>query len=167
MKVKNFLIIIFLVISFSSVFSQISPDSLANIDLSDSVFVMQKSPTGAMLRSAILPGWGQIYNDSFWKAPVIWAFIGYFAYGWSVTNSYYQDYRELYKKSLKNSPDGNLAYLRYRELYRDRRDLFAFYIGITYFLNVVDAYVDAHLFDFDAQFNPKRKSLRLNFRVSF
>ena len=31
----------------------------------DTVFVMQKSPWGAVLRSAILPGWGQIYNESY------------------------------------------------------------------------------------------------------
>ncbi|HED08391.1 MAG TPA: hypothetical protein ENI57_09775, partial [Ignavibacteria bacterium] len=42
----------------------------------DSVFVMTKSPMGAVLRSAILPGWGQIYNESYIKAPIIWGIFG-------------------------------------------------------------------------------------------
>jgi hypothetical protein len=169
LKVKLFFTFVLLIFSFTAVNAQISPDSLDKIDLNDSVFVMQKSPTGAMLRSALLPGWGQIYNGSYWKAPVIWSLIGYFAYVWTSTNSYYQDYRELYKKSLNQSPNGDQTYLRYREFYRDERDLFTFYIGLTYFLNIIDAYVDAHLFDFDAQFkfNKQTETLRLNFQVNF
>ena len=167
LKVKLFLTFVLLAFSFVAVNAQISPDSLDKIDLSDSVFVMQKSPTGAMLRSALLPGWGQIYNGSYWKAPVIWSLIGYFAYVWTSTNSEYQNYRELYKKSLSQSRNGDETYLRYREFYRDERDLFAFYIGLTYFLNVVDAYVDAHLFDFNAQFNRQTESLQFNVRVNF
>ena len=164
----KFLLVLFVFLSLNTVRrAQISPDSLENINLEDSVVVMSKSPTGAMLRSALLPGWGQIYNGAYWKAPIVWSLIGYFAYGWSVTNTYYQDYKELYQKSLQDSPTGNTAYLRYREHYRDQRDFFAFYIALTYFLNIVDAYVDAHLFDFDAEFSGRTKEVKLNFRVNF
>ena len=41
----------------------------------------------------------------------------------------------------------------YRNFYRDQRDLFTIYMGITYLLQLVDAYVDAHLFDFTVQEN--------------
>jgi len=27
-----------------------------------------KSPWGAVARSAVLPGWGQVYNEQYWKA---------------------------------------------------------------------------------------------------
>ncbi len=164
MKVK--FILIFYLFVFTSLYkAQVSPDSLDRINLSDSVFVMKKSPSGAMLRSAIIPGWGQIYNESFWKVPIIWSFLGYFVYGWNTSNNYYQDYKNLYSKSLKSSSSGNQAYLKYRNFYRDQRDFFAFYIGLTYFLNIIDAYVDAHLFDFDTEFNAQTETLSLGVRV--
>jgi len=167
LKIKNILLIIlFFSVSFE-IKGQISPDSLAKINLSDSISVQKKSPMGAFWRSAVLPGWGQIYNESYWKAPLIWSLTGFFIYGWFYNNKYYNDYKELYIESLKLSPDGNNGYLRYREFYRDRRDFFAFYLALTYLLNVVDAYVDAHLFDFDAQFNPSQKEISVAFRLQF
>lgn len=133
----------------------------------DSAFVMKKSPWGAVLRSAILPGWGQIYNKSYWKAPVIWTAAGLLVYGWKKFNNEYWKYKNLYSNSLKQSKSGNNGYLEYRNLYRSNRDLFAIYIGIAYFLNLIDAYVDAQLFDFSAVMNRKFNSLQLKINFRF
>ncbi len=138
--------------------------ALKKINLSDTLNIPQKSPTGAMLRSALIPGWGQIYNKSYWKVPIIWAFASYFVYGWVQNNNLYKTYRDKYLASL---PSGVYVYKRYRDLYHDRRDLFAIYLGLTYLLNIVDAYVDAELFDFDFQFNNNYNQYLLNFRLKF
>jgi hypothetical protein len=125
------------------------------------VFIMQKSPWGAVLRSAIIPGLGQIYNESYWKAPVIWGVMGWFVYAWVDNNNNYIDYKNLYIHTT------DTKYIRYRDFYRDQRDEFAIYIALTYFLNLVDAYVDAHLFDFSVGENNLTKTKMLNVRVNF
>jgi hypothetical protein len=119
------------------------------VKIDTSKFVMQKSAWGAVLRSAVIPGLGQFYNKSYWKIPVIWGFLGYFSYVWISNNNSYKQYRDLYNESLAaNDPNAPLN-LRIRDFYKDQRDQFAVYIVLTYFLNLVDAYVDAQLFDFD------------------
>ncbi|MEJ2104869.1 MAG: DUF5683 domain-containing protein, partial [Ignavibacteriaceae bacterium] len=63
---------------------------------SDSVFVMQKSPWGAVLRSAIVPGLGQFYTESYWKIPVIWGAGALLVSGWVYNNNFYKDYKNLF-----------------------------------------------------------------------
>ena len=65
------------------------------------------------------------------------------------------------------SQTGESIYLDYRNFYRDQRDEFAFYMLLTYFLNLVDAYVDAHLFDFSVGGNAMTGTKMLNVRVNF
>lgn len=127
----------------------------------DSVFVMEKSAWGAVLRSAILPGWGQIYNESYLKVPVVWGISGWFIYNYLANNKKYLDYKKLYLKS-NIIDDKNL-----REFYRDQRDLFAMYFAFAYLANLVDAYVDAHLFDFSVSEDFMRKSPMFNIRLYF
>ena len=120
---------------------------------------------GAVLRSAVLPGWGQAYNESYWKIPVIAGFLGYYVYGWVRNDDRYKEYRDLYSDSITEENDqGNPTYLRVREFYKDQRDQFAVYFGIAYFLNLIDAYVDAHLFDFDVTPDPYTHNPQLNIR---
>jgi hypothetical protein len=139
----------------------------ATPDTSQYKFVMQKSPLGAVLRSAVIPGWGQIYNQSYWKAPVIWGFIGYYLYYWIRNNNSYINYGNLYRQSLKEKSENSSYYFAYRNFYHDQRDLFTIYIGIVYLLNLLDAYVDAQLFDFDISEVMYGTVPRLNFRLHF
>lgn len=164
---KNLIIkIIAVILLFSATsFSQTADSSGTINSLSDSGFVMQKSPTGAMLRSVVIPGWGQFYNESYWKIPVVWALSGWFIYQWTEQNSNYVYYKDLYKLSLLESSTGNTQYKSLRDFYRDDRDLFAIYLGLTYFLNIIDAYVDAHLFDFDVSINKITHKPELNIRL--
>lgn len=127
----------------------------------DTVYVMQKSPWGAVLRSAIIPGWGQLYNESYWKIPVVWGFAGWFVYNWVDTNNEYIKNRDLFITTSEN------IYLRRRDFYRDQRDNFAIYLALTYFLNLVDAYVDAHLFDFSVSEDFLTRTPQLNIRINF
>lgn len=130
-------------------------------DSSSTSFIMQKSPWGAVLRSAIIPGWGQFYNESYWKIPVIWGIGGWLVYVWIDNNNLYKTNRDLYIQT------GMDRYKRIRDFYRDQRDQFAIYIVLTYFLNLVDAYVDAHLFDFSVDENYITGQKMLNLRIKF
>lgn len=144
----------------AELFSQ-NDDLIIEEKHTDTVYVMQKSPWGAVLRSAIIPGWGQFYNESYWKIPVVWGFAGWFVYNWIDTNDEYIKNRDLFINTGEN------IYLRRRDFYRDQRDNFAIYLALTYFLNLVDAYVDAHLFDFSVSEDFLTRTPQLNIRINF
>lgn len=109
-----------------------------------------KRPWVAVGFSAALPGAGQIYNETYWKVPIIWGLGGYWIYEWTQQNNKYQDYRQQYSASITPQlPNGNSRYLQLRDFYRNERDSYAWYLGALYFLNLVDAYVGANLYDFD------------------
>jgi hypothetical protein len=128
---------------------------------SDTVFIMQKSPWGAVARSAVIPGLGQFYNESYWKIPVIWGVGALFISGWVYNNNLYKDYKDLFIET------GNDDDLEYRDFYRDQRDNFTIYLVLLYVLNLVDAYVDAHLYDFTVEEDFITGSTRANFRFYF
>ncbi len=106
-----------------------------------------KSTGLAMLFSAVLPGAGQVYNESYWKAPLILGLGVYFAAEFIRYNRYADDYRQLYL-AYPDDPRA-AAYRRIREDYKNLRDADAWYFVILYVLNIVDAYVDASLYGFD------------------
>jgi len=136
MKLK---ILIFILLAKVFVYSQ--TDTLKNNPNA-------KSPTKAMLMSAILPGLGQFYNKSYWKIPIIYGLAGYFVYEIRQNDKNYKYYRELFIQSVQVS-GGDYRYKRLRDFYRDQRDLFGIYLFVLYLANIVDAYVDAHLYNFD------------------
>ena len=127
----------------------------------DSGFIMQKSPWGAVLRSAIIPGLGQFYNESYWKIPIIWGTGALFISGWVYNNNLYNDNKELY------SSTGQTIYQYRRDFYRNQRDNFTIYLVLLYVLNLVDAYVDAQLYDFNVEEDFITGSSRLNLRLYF
>lgn len=148
-------------------FSQTEPSLPDTVQSDTTKYEMQKSPWGAVLRSAVLPGFGQFYNESYWKIPLIWGALGYLGYQWDDRNKLYQDYRDLYNQSLLETVNGNEIYYKRREEYKDQRDLLAVFIGLTYFLNLIDAYVDAHLFDFTVEENKAVTDIQFSIRVKF
>jgi hypothetical protein len=124
--------------------SVIQPDSTAG----------RKGPTKstgtAMLLSAIFPGGGQFYNQSYWKVPIVAGLGVYFISELLNDNRLYKDYRNQYSGSITTDlPSGNPRLLSLRDFYHDERDMFGWYFLILYVINIVDAYVDASLFDFD------------------
>jgi hypothetical protein len=153
--IKIFLFLI--VISFAAK-PQDNKDSTKN----DTVFVMKKSAWGAVLRSAIVPGWGQIYNESYWKAPIVWGISAWLIYNWIQNNKNYNTYKNQLLQTPTSDPN-----LTYRNFYRDQRDLFTIYMGITYLLQLVDAYVDAHLLDFTVQENYQLRMPFIKFKLKF
>lgn len=128
-------------------------DSLAN-DTSAHAEVHRspKSPATAIALSALLPSAGQIYTGRYWKVPLILGFGGYFVAQMLRMDDRYRDSRSRYSTSVLagvNNGAGDPQLLYERDFYRDERDRFAFYVILTYVLNIVDAYVGASLYDFD------------------
>lgn len=154
--IKTFL---FVLIFFTAAFAQIENAEDKSVN-SDSVFVSTKSPWTAVLMSAVIPGAGQIYNESYWKAPIIWGLAGWLVYNWVQNNNSYKGNRDLYINT------GDEDYRTLRTFYRDQRDLFSIYMGLTYLLNLVDAYVDAQLFDFSVDEDFLIRTPRLNLRIN-
>lgn len=122
------------------------------------------SPHKAIIRSAIIPGWGQIYNKKYWKLPLVYGALGATAYIFFDNLQVYRDSRFSYKaKYMASQGDSSLygqikpEYIRYSlEGLRQNRDQFRRYLdySVLFFvffwgLNVVDAAVDAHLKSFD------------------
>ncbi len=159
----NHTVKIFIIALLLQTFIYAQEDSVKNNNepAGDTVFVMHKSPWGAVLRSAIIPGWGQIYNESYIKAPIIWGIFGSLAAGWIFYNKKYNDSQNQY---LQTKIDG---YRNARDFYRDQRDLMSIYLGLAYFLNLVDAYVDAQLFDFSVKEDYRTQQKMLNIRINF
>ena len=88
-----------------------------------------KSPWGAVLRSGIFPGWGQVYNKSYLKA------VGYLA----VDGFLFYKIREndIRYRSTKNTN------------FRDQRSKYSWYFGLAYMLTMADAYAGAYLYKFE------------------
>lgn len=131
--------------------------------------VREYNPGKAALRSAILPGLGQIYNKKYWKLPIVYGALGTSAGVFVFNLTSYQDTRFAYKAKYKVSQPGataadtaallkiksplerySLETLRYyRDQYRRDLDYSVLFFVVLWGLNVVDAAVDAHLKSFD------------------
>ena len=120
------------------------------VTLDTAAFVMKKSPGLALLLSGVLPGAGQIYTGGWYKAPFILGGIALCFYGASVQNTRYQYTSDSVSNQLARGDALSAArYTSAREFYRDDRDKFYIYSGLVYIANLLDAYISAHLFDFD------------------
>ncbi|MGC8594712.1 MAG: DUF5683 domain-containing protein [Candidatus Kryptoniota bacterium] len=109
-----------------------------------------KSPLVAVLLSVAVPGGGQIYNGSYWKAPIVIGLQGFFVSQWISSNKMYRYYRDQYQNSIVSMPPYGNPYIKaQRDAWRDQRDSYAWYMAVTAVLSVVDAYVDAQLSQFD------------------
>lgn len=132
------------------------------------------SPKKAAIYSAILPGLGQAYNKKYWKIPLV--YIGFGAIGYFI--DWNNDNYQLMLKGYRHWTDGNEETTGYLEIesirrwnydindptdyshvkdalqkqqdyYRRNRDLLIISFVGFYGLNIIDASVDAHLFNFD------------------
>ena len=112
-----------------------------------------KSPWGAVARSAMLPGWGQCYNESYIKSVIAFGTSFYFISQIVTNERKYKDTGEV--------------------KFRDQRVTNSWYFGLTYFLIMVDAYIDAYLYRFDDAVNfsydylPLDNTFRLGVHIVF
>jgi hypothetical protein len=111
------------------------------------------SPFKVMLRSAVLPGWGQMYNGKPLKAVVVVAGEGFLVY---------KALDELSKENdavdrLSQVPDGSPEHDQAqddREKHYNLKVNYIWWAVAVHLLQMADAYVDAHLRDFSADLGP-------------
>lgn len=137
------------------------------------------SPRVAAIRSAIVPGLGQIYNKKYWKLPIVYGALGTCAGIFLYNLKNYKDTRFAYrvkynmrvlrtdsalysqiKDDLKPLSEESLRF--YRNQFRRDIDYSALFFVLLWGLNVVDAAVDAHLKSFDVS-----PDLSLRFKAGY
>ena len=135
-------------------------------------------PMRSVWLGAIVPGLGQIYNRSYWKLPIVYGGLMGCVYAITWTTNEYNGYKNAYRdiyfdiRDGKVSNDPSKSYIAilpegytidrmggvsaYRKRLKDwqsssrrNRDLAIAATAIVYALTLIDAYVDAQLFDFD------------------
>ena len=130
----------------------------AQIAQKDSISLSAKERANrAALFSAIIPGLGQVYNKKYWKLPILYAGFGTLYYFISSNNTELKKYKTAL--ILRNDNDSNTVdqFPRFsdadltvrKDFYRRNRDLSYILTGVLYTLNIIDAYVDSQLMDFD------------------
>lgn len=172
MKFFNLLIVLFLA---GNSCAQVAPpdslavkkDSVANQNaVPDTSKQRVYSPKVAAIRSAILPGLGQIYNRKYWKLPIVYAGLGICGYVFFDNIKTYKEYKFAYAARVKAEPPSSDStdYNTLKDIYkalspntiRAARDEFRRYVDysalifiLLWGVNVIDAAVDAHLKAFD------------------
>jgi hypothetical protein len=161
----------FLLLGLSSLGQNLEVDSTRIVELDQNAEEVH-SPRKATIYSAVLPGLGQAYNKKYWKIPVIYA--GFAAFGYFIywNNDNYQIMKQAYSDFTDGDPETNSyldldgaqyydlgtepddtnfkqAVLKQQDYYRRNRDLLVISIVGFYGLQIIDASVDAHFFDFD------------------
>ena len=128
---------------------------------------------------ALVPGLGQIYNRKFCKLPIVYGGLMGCMYAVTWNNRNYQDYSTAYKDIMMDAEEPNRPVEEFhtswqdflgvgydpkewvtntnfqtqlknrKDYYRRYRDLSIIITVGVYALSIIDAYVDAQLFDFD------------------
>ncbi len=146
------------------------------------------SPRGALVRSLVVPGWGQLYNRQWYKMPFVYAALAgtsilaarnhrlhrnarhafLFATGTSSDPNPYAEYEEAYLAFEGASAD---RLFEHKNALRRNRDVSYFSIAVVYLLSVLDAYVNGQLYEFDTSedlsvhFQPVREGAALHVRL--
>ncbi len=126
----------------------------------------------AAIYSAILPGLGQAYNRKYWKIPLVYGGFAAFGYFIRMNHESYNIRKNAYLDLSDNNPEttsymnlpqiiyynldnpsevANLkqGLLRSQDYFRRNRDLLVILSAAFYGLNIIDASVDAHFFNWD------------------
>ncbi len=134
------------------------PDT-ARVQIKATDTVRQHSPRKATIMSAVLPGLGQAYNEKYWKIPVVYATLGGSAYLLVRNQINHKNFKEAYIARVDGNPNtvdnqykGQYSDEQLRTIqdtYRRWRDLSGIALAAFYVLNILDASVDAYLYEFD------------------
>jgi hypothetical protein len=117
-------------------------DTLSPSPAADSLVSAKKpnlrSPTGALLRSLTVPGWGQMYNKKYFKALIVAGGQGVLL-GSAIAE---------WKRASDAKNDTSLSSFQRLEDYRlhtNNRNMLLWLYAAATVVSILDAYVDAHL----------------------
>jgi hypothetical protein len=129
--------------------------------VTDTVKKVRSIASKAALRSAVLPGLGQIYNKKYWKLPLVYGALAFPISTFNYNRTWYRKTRFAYATRINKdtanfqSIDAELQPLSssslklYRNEFRKNMDFSVIGLLMLWGLNVVDATVDGHLRTFD------------------
>ncbi len=153
------------------------------VDTASQMLPPRHSPRTAAIRSALLPGLGQVYNKKYIMIPVWYGVLGYTGWYFFDNLKYYKQlrlgafvlenmmtnrdstgYDRITDQNVKLAVNkGRLPELKtYRQRTRREVDYAALYFVLGWALNVMEATVNAHLKSFDVSPN-----LSLNFHPGY
>ncbi|MEE0990327.1 MAG: DUF5683 domain-containing protein [Paludibacteraceae bacterium] len=155
-----------------SIYLVSAPDTVKVVETEEYVSksTFQPDAQKSVWLAAVVPGLGQIYNRQYWKVPIIYGGALGLAYGITWNDRMYVDYRKGYVDLMDKDPSSN--YYEYLlpegvvldnsnkdyytrviktklDNYRRNRDLCIIASAVFYLLTIIDAYVDAQMFDYD------------------
>ena len=158
MKLSGLFIVVLLSVGLSVHAQDSSHITIDTLSVKTMPTNKRHSAKKAALQSALLPGLGQIYNKKYWKLPIIYAgFAGLgFAIGFNTRK--WRTFSDAYSLRIDDDPstqddfvgvysDDNL--LTFKNFYKRNMDLSIIFTAVLYALNIIDAAVDAHLFEYD------------------
>lgn len=161
-------------LAFSS--ASLADEHWAPLAAQDTVWL--PSPRGALFRSLAVPGWGQVYNRQYLKAPVVVGLIGglvgvvVHSNNRTILFRRAAIYDDCLERPMDLPPEVCTDFERFasdfqradeltagplnapsarnlRDQFRRQRDLFTLLSVLAYGLQALDAYVSAELADFD------------------
>jgi hypothetical protein len=142
-------------------------DTIQSALSADTATIYKPDPKKAIWYSVLCPGLGQLYNRRYWKLPFVGAGVIGVAYAINWNSKYYNAYTNGYRDIMDDDPTTK-SYLKLlppnsnypesqlvtvlknrQQSFRRSRDLS--YIGAlgVYVICILDAFVDAQLYDFD------------------
>ncbi|MCD4829857.1 MAG: hypothetical protein K8R90_10555 [Candidatus Cloacimonetes bacterium] len=115
-----------------------------------------RQPLKAAALSLAVPGGGQVYNSEFIKAALILGIEGWFLGSAIYHNAKMNDAYD----NAQNATGDDFAHWEseYNRHYNSRQSDY-WWLGTTVFLSVIDAFVDAHLYNYKSE----KQRLRLKF----
>ncbi len=108
------------------------------------------APFWVMMRSVAVPGWGQAHNGHWLKAAVLGGAEAAFVYGAVEEN-------RLSSIAARNGDEAGA------DAHRGRKKDYIWWGAFTLLLSAGDAYVDAHLSGFDAEFREEDSAVVLSY----
>jgi len=168
--IKKIIFILFLAFFSATIFGQKDSVNIKGVKFKGDIKIEKGgvydplAPSKAAFYSAIFPGMGQVYNKKYWKAPIVWAAMGTSIYYYLDNNTQYKRYRKAYKLRKNNLQDEftlddgteiiSLTTLETaQEQLSENRDLSLLSTLVLYVLQIVEASVNAHLLQFNADDN--------------
>lgn len=152
-------ILVLMIFFLGFFFNCFSQDNEPEIKKSKVKTETEHSIRKATIYSAVLPGLGQAYNRKYWKIPIVYVGFGVLTY-FIVTNTQeFNKFEEayVYVANDETYPIDNDYVERYNlnqleagmNDFRRYRDLSYIITAIWYGLNILDANVDAHFYNFE------------------
>jgi len=121
-----------------------------------------KSPKIALTLSAVIPGAGQFYTENYLKGIIVFSAETYLMFN---TINFYSDYRENRRLFRETGID---SFRIKRDIAEDNLYEFIWWDAFVYMLSLLDAYIDAELYNFEMDFKVKenKKEIKLIYRFN-